>query len=81
MKLIAAALLAIGTLAGQIKSVDRQIAMGDSDVSLITADIKFTHEASDKQFLYTIAADFESTLVSIEVTDALRGESATLPIK
>ena len=50
MKLIAAALLAIGTLAGQIKSVDRQIAMGDSDVSLITADIKFTHEASDKQF-------------------------------
>jgi hypothetical protein len=73
--------LAACAFAGEIKSVDRQISIMETDVSLTTSDIKFTFDATDVEFLYTVAADYEGTLVSIQVSDALRGESETLPIK
>jgi len=48
---------------------------------LTTTDVKFVPQTeSDNKFLYTVAKDFEDTLVSIHVTDSLRGEE-TLPIR
>lgn len=56
--------------------------MSETDPMVITADIKFQPTAGeDDIFRYTVAADFAETLVSIQVTDALRGEHATLPIQ
>lgn len=67
--------------AGVIVQLDRSVVVTDTEITMTTADIKFKLDADENELLYTVPADFEHTLVSLEVIDALRGESATLPIQ
>jgi hypothetical protein len=45
--------------AGVINSLDRSVFVSASELTLTTCDIKFSPDAKEKQFIYTIPADFE----------------------
>lgn len=45
--------------AGVINSLDRSVFVSASELTLTTSDIKFSPDAKEKQFIYTIPADFD----------------------
>jgi oligosaccharyltransferase complex subunit alpha (ribophorin I) len=69
-------------LGGIIKELDRSFTFADTDPMVVVNNIKFKPETGDdKYFYYTVNADYSSNLASVQVTDVLRGQDATLPIK
>ncbi len=79
--LFIAAIVSANAFAGLINKMTRSINLSQPDVFITTLDIQFLPETNeDNHFKYTVASDFAETLVSIQITDALRGKT-TLPLK
>lgn len=81
-KLLVAVGFVVSAIAGYLKQADRTINLQEKDLVIYVTDFKFvpSDEKKDKIFHYTVARDFENTLVSILARDKLRDEDIPITL-
>lgn len=81
-KLLVAVGFVVSAIAGYVKQADRTINLQEKDLVIYVTDFKFvpSDEKNDKIFHYTVARDFENTLVSILARDKLRDEDIPITL-
>jgi hypothetical protein len=81
-KLLVAVGFVVSAMAGYVKQVDRTINLQEKDVVIYVTDFKFvpSDDKKDKTFYYTVARDFENTLISVLARDSLRDEEIPITL-
>ena len=81
-KLLVAVGFVVSAIAGYVKQADRTINLQEKDLVIYVTDFKFvpSDEKKDKIFHYTVARDFENTLVSILARDKLKDEDIPITL-